>query len=220
MFADTGASGVARHRHPAWKVVLSIGGRVEVDRYGGRPVVAPGVVVPPQLAHTCRATSAFVALFVDPWLLCPGPGVTRLDEPAVRRILAALGGVDAHGPRERPDFTEARAELTAVAGAGHVPDPRVLHALRRSVAPGSLDAVAADVGLSAPRLRALVRASVGIPLVRLRQWARLRTAVACLPDGSAAAAAAAGFADQPHLIRVARDLTGRTPASLRRPPPR
>ncbi|WP_145881993.1 helix-turn-helix domain-containing protein [Streptomyces sp. BK340] len=81
------------------------------------------------------------------------------------------------------------------------------------------DNSSADVGLSPPRLRALVHASVGVPLARLRQWARLRVAVAELPRESAASAAAvAGFADQAHFTRTARSLLGRTPASIGRSP--
>nr|WTB28771.1 hypothetical protein OG781_03725 [Streptomyces sp. NBC_00830] len=52
----------------------------------------------------------------------------------------------------------------------------------------------------------------------LRQWARLRVAVAELPRESAAAAAAfAGFADQANFTRTARRLLGRTPSSITRP---
>ncbi|WP_106975353.1 MULTISPECIES: helix-turn-helix domain-containing protein [unclassified Streptomyces] len=80
-----------------------------------------------------------------------------------------------------------------------------------------ITSIAIEVGLSAPRLRALVRQDVGITLTRLRRWGQLRTAIADLPDSTAAlAAATAGFADQAHLARTARDFMGRTPASLRR----
>ncbi|WP_225878727.1 helix-turn-helix domain-containing protein [Spongiactinospora rosea] len=71
------------------------------------------------------------------------------------------------------------------------------------------------MGLSASRLRTLVRESAGVPLARLRRWGRLRNAIAGLPGGNVAtAAAAAGFADQSHLTRTARSLLGRTPLSL------
>jgi AraC-like DNA-binding protein len=75
--------------------------------------------------------------------------------------------------------------------------------------------IAAEVGLSPPRLRALVAREVGVPLVRLHAWARLRTAVAALPGAPGAhAAAAAGFADQAHFARTARRLLGRFPSTL------
>lgn len=199
LFSQARPFHVTEHRHPAFKVVLPFGGRVTVHPLGDQPITAPGMIVPPQYAHACSADSGFTALFIDPWLLPSGLGLTPLDADIVRRLLCA------------PSLTE----VTGLTGPGPELDLRVACALRAD--PGTpLSAVAADVGLSAPRLRALVRVSVGIPLVRLRQWARLRTAVLHLSHVSvAAAAAAAGFADQAHLARTARTLLGRTPASLR-----
>ncbi|RJL32280.1 helix-turn-helix domain-containing protein [Bailinhaonella thermotolerans] len=90
------------------------------------------------------------------------------------------------------------------------------HAVRRSGGARFLADVAAEVGLSPPRLRALVREEAGVPLVRLRAWERLRDAVARLGAAPVAPAAAdAGFADQAHLTRTARALIGRTPATFR-----
>ncbi|MEU7900670.1 helix-turn-helix domain-containing protein [Nonomuraea sp. NPDC049152] len=201
VFAEDGPASVARHLHPAWKVVLPDRGHAEAGRLS-----AAGLLVPPQLVHTAAVSSAYTALFVDPWLLPrSGQEVTALDARAVRRVRAALAsGADA-----------AMAELVTLVGAGPPLDPRVAHALSRAADLASLGSIAGEVGLSAPRLRALVRVSVGIPLVRLRQWARLRTAVAHLGRASVASAAAtAGFADQAHLTRTSRTLLGRTPVSL------
>ncbi|TDC27609.1 AraC family transcriptional regulator [Streptomyces sp. 8K308] len=178
------------------------------------------MIVSPQLAHTCAASSSYAALFVDPWTLRPGLGLTRLDRAATRRILAALG--PAGLPGTGADLAAAKAELTDLAGGGYSLDPRAAHAVRESTRAdprAHIGAIAADVGLSPPRMRALVRTSVGIPLVRLRQWSRLRAAIADLPGESvAAAAASAGFSDQAHLARTARNLLGRSPASIGRAP--
>jgi AraC-like DNA-binding protein len=218
MFAESRAFRVALHRHPAWKVVLPLGGHGEVGHGGGRTVAADGVIVPPQLAHTCATSSAYVALFLDPWMPRPDLGPAQLGESETRRILAALGRTD----RPDADLSAAYAALIALTGAGVPLDPRAAHAVREITRAGSdalIGAVAAEVGLSPVRLRALMRTSVGIPLTRLRQWARLRVAIADLPRESAAAAAAlAGFADQAHLTRTARHLLGRTPSSIGRCP--
>ncbi|WP_326846953.1 helix-turn-helix domain-containing protein [Streptomyces kaniharaensis] len=220
MFAETGAFGVTAHRHPVWKVVLSPHGLVETRLPGQHPITSAGVIVPPQFLHTAAASASYTALFLDPWRLRPELGLTCLDRAAVRRILAALDRSEAPGPGA--DLAAAGAELTALTGAAHPLDPRVAHAIAESTRadpPAAIGSIAADVGLSPPRLRALVRVSVGVPLVQLRTWARLRTAVAALHDGSvAAAAASSGFADQAHLARTARSLLGRTPASMGRPP--
>ncbi|MFI9256075.1 helix-turn-helix domain-containing protein [Streptomyces sp. NPDC053069] len=222
MFAESGPFHVTLHRHPAWKVVLPLGGHVEVGHGAGRTVAATGVIVPPQLAHTCAASAGYVALFLDPWVLCPGLGLARLGDRAARRILAALGhtGTPGPGPGRDSDLAAARAELLSFTGAGRPVDPRVTHAVQECTRAGSgvpVGSLAADVGLSPSRLRTLVHGSVGVPLTRLRQWARLRVAVADLPRESAASAAAvAGFADQAHFTRTARSLLGRTPASIGR----
>lgn len=179
--------------------MLPFDGLVTVHPSGSRPLTAPGVIVPPQYAHACSTDSGYLALFVDPWLLPRDQGPTPLDADVVQHLLDA----------------PSLLRVTTLTGSKPEIDPRVARALD-AVPDKSLSAIAADVGLSPPRLRALVRASVGIPLVRLRQWARLRAAVTGLPHASVATAAAtAGFADQAHLTRTARSLLGRTPASLR-----
>ncbi|CAM5579322.1 hypothetical protein SALBM135S_02685 [Streptomyces alboniger] len=135
-------------------------------------------------------------------------------------MLAALGTTDSDGPGTGADLAAGYAELRRLAGRPATLDPRVAHAVglctvREPDMP--ITSVADEVGLSAPRLRALVRQDMGITLARLRRWAWLRNAIAGLPDSTAAlAAATAGFADQAHFTRTARDFIGRTPASLRR----
>ncbi|WP_257581920.1 helix-turn-helix domain-containing protein [Streptomyces sp. TLI_146] len=220
MFAESRPFHVARHRLPAWKAVLPIGGHAELLQPGRPLVAAPGLIVPPQLVHACAATSPYLALFIDSWLLPPCPGPVQLDGGEVRRLLAALGTTDSDGPGVGADLGAGYAGLRTLAGRPSPLDPRVAHAvdlctLRDPDLP--IASIAAEVGLSAPRLRALVRQDVGISLAHLRRWGRLRTAIAGLPDSTAAlAAAGAGFADQAHLTRTARDFTGRTPASLKR----
>ncbi|MDI3402632.1 helix-turn-helix domain-containing protein [Streptomyces cavernicola] len=221
LFAESAPFAVTRHRHPAWKVVLPTAGHTVLGRGARPPLTAPGLIVPPQLAHTCATTSGYAALFLDAWHLRPDLGLVRLDQHAVRRLLAALGPVTADAAP--PDLPAVHAELHALlrphTGTGPTLDARVVQAVREAARPvphAPLDEIAADVGLSPPRLRALVRESVGVPLALLRRWSRLREAVAALPHSSPAdSAAAAGFADQPHLTRTSRTLLARTPGSLR-----
>ncbi|MEV4870682.1 helix-turn-helix domain-containing protein [Streptomyces syringium] len=220
MFAESRPFRVDPHRLPAWKAVLPLGGHAELLQ-SGRPVrAAPGLIVPPQLTHACAATSPYIALFIDSWLLPSCPEPIRLDAGEVRRVLAALGTTDSDGPGTCVDLAAGYAELRTLTGRPSPLDPRVAHAvaLCTSLDPDMpLTSIAIEVGLSEARLRALVRQDVGITLTRLRRWGRLRTAIADLPGSTAAlAAATAGFADQAHLARTARDFIGRTPVSLRR----
>ncbi|WP_239159611.1 AraC family transcriptional regulator [Winogradskya humida] len=210
MFAESTGFRVTPHRHPAWKIVLSLGGHVDVGYGPAGLTTGPGVIVPPQVAHSCAVSSAYVALLLEPWELAPADRPVPIDATRTKRILAAAGN-----PGAGADLAAARAEIVGLTGAGAPLEPRVEYAVNAIARDGSISEIAAEVGLSAPRLRVLVRGSVGIPLARLRLWARLRGAVAVLPGGPAAVVAvSAGFADQAHLVRTARGLLGRTPSEL------
>ncbi len=82
--------------------------------------------------------------------------------------------------------------------------------------PSSVAAAARDVGWSVRLLEKRFRAHVGLTpkqVARVARFTRARRLLAAGgPDGSVAAvAAAAGYADQPHLSREFRDLAGVSP---------
>ncbi|OBA86200.1 AraC family transcriptional regulator [Mycobacteriaceae bacterium 1482268.1] len=99
--------------------------------------------------------------------------------------------------------------------------PWTLHQLRgitRSLADGAAVAdVARDTGWSNRTLQRQCGAVFGYGPATLRRILRFRRAIQLVDNGSspADAAAAAGYADQPHLHREVRDLTGMSLASLR-----
>ncbi|MEV0333914.1 helix-turn-helix domain-containing protein [Nocardia sp. NPDC050717] len=213
LFARTDDGMVGAHRHPVWKLVLPLGNRpVEVCGADGW-TAWPAVVVPPQWWHACRVVGGVVRVSLDVPLLARRAAPVGLSAQSRRRLLDALGmGADLAAA---PDLAALRAEAVALLGGGAALDPRVASALARLHSAASVTELAGAVGLSAPRLRSLVQAQLGVPLARLRRWDRLRQAVIALPDGSVAdAAAGADFADQAHLTRTARELVGRTPSSL------
>jgi AraC-like DNA-binding protein len=217
LFAETDGAWARPHAHPAWKVVVGLTGTVELARPGRSPLVAPGIAVPPERRNEGGSRGPYIALYVDPWRVRADPsrGPITLDEATVRRVVDACGvGRAVDGPV--PDLGEGRLALDGALGAAPVLDPRVAHVLDRLSGVDRLDELAGEVGLSPSRLRAVVRSTVGIPLGRMRQWARLRAAVGALGRGVGVADAAhlGGFADQSHLTRTAGRLVGRTPASL------
>lgn len=121
------------------------------------------------------------------------------------------------------------AVAALVAGLGIVNtrlDPRLeaaLLAAAQNPAPGAVTRAAASIGLSAPRLRALARAQMPVPLSQWLLWRKLELAGREISSGSrlAEAALAGGFADQAHLTRTMVRMFGVTPLSasgLLRPP--
>lgn len=213
LVAGTGAGMVAVHRHPAWKLILPIGASAVEFLGTRRRCFAGAMLVPPQWPHACRVPGGFVRVSIDAHLLAARREPLVLSTGDKRRLLAALAmGADL---ADDPDLTALRTEVVRQCGAAEGVDERVVRTVERLGAASSLAGLADSVGLSAPRLRNLVRAQVGVPLARLRRWERLRQAALALPTGTVAAAAAgAEFADQAHLARTARELAGRTPSSI------
>jgi AraC-like DNA-binding protein len=95
------------------------------------------------------------------------------------------------------------------------PDPRTAAAVDL-LARGSIDATAAELGVTGRHLRRVVLADVGLTPKVFQQVCRLQRFVQAADAGLplAAAGAAAGFADQPHLTREVRRFSGLTPTRL------
>lgn len=90
----------------------------------------------------------------------------------------------------------------------------ITHSLETGAVVGE---VAREVGWSSRTLERQCTAVFGYGPATLRRILRFRRAVRLWDDGapSASVAAAAGYADQPHLHREVRDLAGTTLATLR-----
>jgi AraC-like DNA-binding protein len=117
-----------------------------------------------------------------------------------------------HESRRSPD--------DRVAGVGAVADLRPRHAvraIRHSHGALPIALVARDLGLSERTLERLFREQVGVrPKVYARiarmEWAR--EIAGSHRASQAALATLAGYADEPHLLRDFRALTGLTPGAL------
>lgn len=155
------------------------------------------------------------------WLGVPADGLP--DEPLrLSEIWPDVAVLEDRLAAARP--AQARALLRGLAlGRGGAPDLRVLGAVRRLGEPGvSVEAAADTVGLGVRELRRRLRRDVGYGpkslqrVLRFRRFHLALEAVAAGQVGLAAAALDAGYADQPHLTRECRALTGSTPAALAR----
>ena len=126
--------------------------------------------------------------------------------PALAPAAAAAGILDLAG--------QLVADSTA--------DPAVAHAVARLRDPAArTEEIAGQTGLSERQLRRRCHAAAGYGpktlqrVFRFQRFVRLADAAAD-PLDLADAAAQAGYADQPHLTRECKALSGHTPAALQR----
>lgn len=193
------------------------------------------------LAVAGRAHGSFVAPLDERWAETESAGVSRgvevrLDPLAARRLLGApLDGLtvdlDAVLGREAallaerldglPGWGARFALLDAVLARrlrdAPAPPPDVVQAWRRLQETGGalrIGALAAELGCSRRHLANRFRDHVGPAPKAVARLVRFRRALALLQGGRttvAAVAAECGFADQAHLTREFRALTGSTP---------
>ncbi|WP_327674463.1 helix-turn-helix domain-containing protein [Kitasatospora sp. NBC_00458] len=193
------------HRHAAFQIAIAVRGEVTVvDAHGTRHRAA-ALVVPPMVRHRMLAVPQLRTFFVDPHCAFAdrlrdrcGDGVTEAHE------LRHLRESDLRNAGGRPSDRL---------------DPRLSAALDLlAVRSLPMPDLAARVGLSPQRLRALARQELGMPLARWRIWRRLARAADALCEGQSLAEAAStgGFADQAHLSRQMREMIGLTPSAVLR----
>jgi AraC-like DNA-binding protein len=213
VFSETTSARVsAPHAHPAWTLLLPVdGGTITVIADDAVRVQKEGVLLPPQSQYRSATDGPHVAVYANAWR-SGRPDSMRpriIGAASARRLLDALD-VDSG-----TDLSTAMVELAPLVGRIGLIDSRLAFVIDALPDAGRLDVLAGEVGLSPSRLRALAHTEVGVPLTQLRLWTRLSRAIAWLPHApTATAAAMAGFADQPHLTRVARRFLGRTPGDL------
>ncbi|MFJ2864258.1 helix-turn-helix domain-containing protein [Kitasatospora sp. NPDC087314] len=192
----------ALHRHAAFQVaVATAGGEVTIVDGAGVRHRGAAVVVAPMVWHRMAPIRGVLAFFVDPHCAFAD------------RLRAECGDGVTVAPQWR-DLAEEDLRAAGVLPSAEV-DARLWAAMEaltdhRVALPG----LAARVGLSPQRLRALARRQLGVPLARWRIWRRLARAAAALGEGRtlAEAALAGGFADQAHFSRQMREMTGLTPS--------
>ena len=214
VFSETRSARVsAPHAHPAWTLLLPVdGGTVTVVAGDTVRVHNEAVLLSPQSQYRAATDGPHAAVYANAWRWARPESLSLriLGAGSARRVLDALD-ID-----NGTDLSAAVAELTPLVGRIGPIDSRLALAVEGLPGADRLDGLAADVGISPSRLRSIAHEEIGVPLTQLRLWSRLARAILWLPYGptTAAAAAAAGFADQAHFTRTARRFLGRTPGDL------
>lgn len=142
-----------------------------------------------------------------------------LDELRDTRIPLGALGLDLRAELEQPAAPRAVAELALRLVAATPPDPAVRAAARLLGDPGRrVEEVADAVGFSERQLRRRFLATVGYGPKTLQRILRMRRFLAAANDDDLARGALlAGYADQAHLTRELRTLTGLTPGEIALP---
>ncbi|MDB5722278.1 MAG: AraC family transcriptional regulator [Alphaproteobacteria bacterium] len=206
-----GLERIERHRHAeGYLAVVLSGGYVEAGD-GGRLRVSAGDVVAHEAwsAHRDEFGPSGASILNLPIPSFFGERAGRVDDvDAIARLAETDCLAAADLARDR--FTAADVRT------GDWPDLLAAALAERSDLP--LAAWADRHGIAATSLSRGFAAAYGVSPKRFRLEQRTRRALRELPRWSgtlAALAAEAGFADQAHFTRAVRDLTGRTPCSLR-----
>jgi AraC-like DNA-binding protein len=191
------------HRHGAFQIAIAAVGEVHIVDEWGADHRATALVVAPMVRHCLLTTADVTTYFIEPH--CAFADRLRLE----------YGSGITRAPELRDCCID---DLVRSDNSPSVDlDPRLVAALTElSRADMALPTLAAEVGLSPQRLRALARRQLGMPLTRWRVWTRLRRCAEAVRAGQslAEAASTAGFSDQAHLTRQMREMIGLTPASV------
>jgi AraC-like DNA-binding protein len=232
LLATRGPGGESKlHAHHALHFVLALEGELRVRRARGAAVqTCAGVLTAADAAHAIDARGTEVLLvFLDPeseagrsLSASAGDSVRLLtdnERDALARDADPLAIMQAEGAawcRRAVALLGAEQEPLH-ARSLHPAVRRVLRVLRDGRSHGSLEALAAAVGLSPGRLMHVFTASVGIPLRPYLAWLKLQRAAALISAGKplTQAAHAAGFADAAHMTRTFRRMLGAPPSELR-----
>ncbi|MDO9125992.1 MAG: helix-turn-helix domain-containing protein [Parvibaculum sp.] len=201
------------HRHAAIQIAAGVDCGIAM-RSRESEINARVVAVPSMVPHEfLRANGDVVAFYIE------------AESPLGRVLRRRIGDEIAELPENLAMALSAIEPENAIAalsefldiGRPEAPDRRLsaaLSFLRASEGDaGAIGAAAKAAGLSAPRLRELARAELGIALSQWLLWQKLGRASRAVAAGTslADAAAAGGFADQAHFARTMRRMFGVTP---------
>jgi len=232
LLATNGPGGrSAGHKHHAMHFIACRKGRlrVRVGR-GAFSEPTPAILTAPDVEHAVNATGAEVLLvFIEPESLVGAALRKVLHEPVRLFSPTECAPLDLEIEPSAllgPEGVAWTRRLVAAVGGAEWPlppmHPRVRKLLsllreRPQARDSSLEALAAEVGLSPSRLMHAFTSSIGVPLRPYLAWLRVQRAAAALVTGAPLASCAldAGFADAAHMTRTFRRMLGVAPSELR-----
>lgn len=209
-FESTHAPSVqlSAHRHSDSYAALVLDGSYTEASLDGRYACSPGVLTvhPPWHTHANEFGGCGAIVLNFPMPVTDGLVSVRIPNPQALADLARKCPVDAgHAALE---------EAECHAPAAPAPWLTSLVALLSEETGDDIAALAHRCGVSPEHASRACRRWFGMTPSELRREGRLQRAIALLQRGASPSAAAleSGFSDQPHLTRLLKRATGRTPA--------
>ncbi|MDX1755834.1 MAG: helix-turn-helix transcriptional regulator [Marinobacter sp.] len=208
------------HRHSSASLLVGLEGPFELECEGQWRTTRAALVAPdvPQALNPGQTDMWVVQLDPDsrPWLQLKG----LLEGQPSRDLDPAIASLAEQPPADCGAMQQALAALLARYGRPLQPlDERVVaccRILRRDMPERlNLADLAARVGLSPSRLTHLFRSETGVSLRRFLLQLKMHRAMNCWAPGKTVSelAVEAGFYDQPHLVRTARELFDALPSA-------
>ncbi|MFD7258294.1 helix-turn-helix domain-containing protein [Streptomyces sp. NPDC059874] len=191
------------HRHAAFQLAIALRGEVTMVDAAGTAHRGIALAVPPMVPHRMLPMPHQRTFFIEPQ--CAFADLLR------ERCAGGISPVpELHALSERDLVRSGARPSTRL-------DGRLLAAMDTpATASLTMPELAARVGLSPQRLRALAQQQLGMTLARRRIWHRLARTAEALRAGQSLAGAAVtgGFADQAHFTRQMREMIGLTPSAV------
>ncbi|MFQ3788976.1 helix-turn-helix domain-containing protein [Halomonas sp. A29] len=209
------------HRHVSASLLLGLDGAFELEVEGECRQTRAAVVAPDVAQALNPGQTTMLVAQLDPdsdaWRRLAGKlaGQVSMDLPLAEDLARMLASSD-----DCLTLSNNLAQFLATTDAPPLPlDPRIAdicHHLREAL-PEKLDAaaLAERAGVSTSRLTHLFREQTGVRLRRFLLYLKITRAMARWQPGMTLStlAAEAGFYDQPHLVRTARDMFDALPSA-------
>ncbi len=206
----------SRHKHTTMQIVVSTGTPALIEGADGAQT-GHALLVRPGVPHRLAPIGKVLIAFLEPQTPEAALVNAHAGDGGVTALPAAiLSLIDPDAP-----IASCLAPLSAAVPARTVAEARIQEALAflaEDQGPRAVARAAETAGVSAPRLRALAKDHLGVPMTTWLAWRRLERAGQALSTGASLADAAyeAVFADQAHLSREMRKVFGVTLATAGR----
>jgi len=201
------------HAHATLQLTVSLGPEISISDEKDRLISGSALCVKAGKRHTLHPSENAVLVLIEPQSRLADHVQSFAGEDDISKVDPSL--VEQINWAGELESLLAPLEMNGNCLASRIDGrlTKALEFLRTSELKGAIAAAAKVCGLSEPRLRAIAKEQLGVPLSKWLVWQATRRSALAMADGAslADAAYAGGFADQAHLTRTMGRIMGVTP---------